>query len=327
MTPSRALWVPFVLVTAALAGCPEDMAKSAPKRPADALVHIVKAAQAGDVEAFKAGLSKDFIATVERYQELGRQKGELAGAFEWPIFMRSLARSAPQPKEELVEGNRASVRAVHADGRDVKTALVLEDGAWRLAVPAGMVKNLDHFDDVAKMVKGEPVEVKPNLEVGGGGEADRVKNLPPDATDAQRLKAQALDTFDLGDLAGAQKLLAEALEKSPGDEELTVALGRAHVQSGKGEEARALYESYLKSKPDAVRVLHYLGMAFMMLDRPADAAAKWKAVLEKDPEYGKQFKLDQRVMAAESMAAARAGDLGQHGTGVMPAPPAGDGVH
>lgn len=219
------------------AGFPEDMAKGQPKRPAEALKATIDAAKAGDVKRFKAGLSKNFIATVERYQELGKARGELQGAFDWPIFMRSLALSSPAPKEELIQGNKATVKALHADGREVRTQMVLEDGAWKLEVPPGMVRNLDHFDDVAKMLKGEEVKLRPDLPTGGGGKADRVKNLPPDASEAEKAKAAALDAFDLGDLKGAPALLEEALEKNPGDEELVVALGRAYVQTGKGEKA------------------------------------------------------------------------------------------
>lgn len=324
MTKLRALFATSILtLTLALMGCPEDMGKGQAARPADALNAVVQAAKDGDVEGFKRGLSKDFVATVERYQELGKQKGELQGAFDWPIFMRSLALSQPTAQEELVKGNRAIVRATHADGRDVKTEMVLEDGAWKLAVPAGMVKNLDHFDDVAKMVKGEEVEPKPDINIGGGGKADRAKNLPADATEEQKLKAQALDTFDLGDLGGAEKLIQAALEKNAGDEELTVALGRVYVQTGKGAEATKLYESHLKDKPDAVPVMHYLGMAYMLANKPSEAAAQWKKVVEKDPEYAKRFKLDQRVAAAEAIAEAASGKLGEHGSGVMPAPPQG----
>lgn len=304
------------------AGCPEDMAKGQPKRPAEALKATLDAAKAGDVERFKAGLSKNFIATVERYQELGKARGELQGAFDWPIFMRSLALSDPAPKEELIQGNKATVKALHADGREVRTQMVLEDGAWKLEVPPGMVRNLDHFDDVEKMVKGEEVKLRPDLPTGGGGNADRVKNLPPDASEAEKAKAAALDAFDLGDLKGAPALLEEALEKNPGDEELVVALGRAYVQSGKGEEAVTLFEEHLKKDEKAVPVRHYLGMAYMMQNRPRDAAAQWQKVMELDAAYASQYTLEQRVKAAKAIAAAGEGKLDPSGHGAPASQPA-----
>ena len=71
------------------------------------------------------------------YQQLGAAKEELKGAFEWPVFMRSLAMTDPAPKEELIKGNKAKVHAIHKDGTDGMTEMVLEDGAWKLEVPPG----------------------------------------------------------------------------------------------------------------------------------------------------------------------------------------------
>jgi tetratricopeptide (TPR) repeat protein len=305
-----------------LGGCPEKVSgESALKTPSEALSSVVKASRDGDVEAFKKGLSRDFVATVERYQELGSAKVELKGAFEWQIFMRSLAMTDPAPKEEIIKGNKAKVRAIHKDGTEGITDMVQEDGHWRLAVPPGMVKGLDHFGDVAKMALGEEVEQKPDLPTGGGGKADRVKNLGADASEAERLKAQALDAFDLGDVAGASLKLQEALSQSPGDEELTVALGRAHVQSGKGDEAVSLFEAHLAKVDDkAVRVRHYLGMAYMMADKPNEAAVQWQRVLDLDAAYGSKFRLDDRAAAALAIAGG-AGAPGNpaHGSVVAPA--------
>lgn len=294
-----------VLLTAPLlTGCPKDVAgDEVGKTPSEVLSTVVKAAREGDVETFKRGLSKDFIATVERYQQLGSAKAELKGAFEWPIFMRSLAMTDPAPKEEMIKGDKAKVRAIHKDGTDGITEMVQEDGAWKLAVPPGMVKGLDHFGDVAKMAMGEDVELKPDVQQGGGGKADRVKQLAEDAPEEERLKAMALDAFDLGDLQGASASLAQALEKNPGDEELTVALGRAHVQTGKGEEATALFENYLAKVDDkAVRVRHYLGMAYMMANKPTEAAGEWQKVIDLDAAYGSKYRLDQRAAAALAIA-------------------------
>jgi tetratricopeptide (TPR) repeat protein len=290
-----------------LAGCPEKIegAPQAGKTPAAALGIVVEAAKKGDVETFKAGLSKDFVATVERYQELGKAKEELKGAFDWPIFMRSISMSDPVPKEESIKGNRAKVRAIHKDGREGVTDMVLEEGAWRLAVPPGMVKGLDHFDDIAKMAMGEPVEAKPDIPTGGGGKADRLKNLPADASDADRAKAGALDTFDLGDLKGSEGAIKTALEQNADDEELVVALGRVFVQTGRGEQAAQLYEEHLKKNEKAVQVRHYLGMAYMFLEKANEAAEQWGKVMEIDPAYASKFKLDQRRAAAMAIAEGR----------------------
>lgn len=307
-------------------GCPEEMENAnAGKRPSEALAATVEAAKAGDVERFKQGLSANFIATIERYQQLGAAKEELKGAFEWDVFMRSLAMTDPAPKEELIKGDKAKVRAVHKDGTDGMTEMVLENGVWKLEVPAGMVTGLDHFDDIAKMAAGEPVEAKPDIALGGGGDADRVKKLAPDAPENERLKAAALDAFDLGDLSGAPKLLEDALAKNPGDEELTVALGRAYVQTGRGDDAVKLFEGHLSKDDKAVAVRHYLGMAYMMKNEPKKAAAEWKRVMELDAAYGSKYRLDQRAAAA--LAIAEGGDAAPaHGDVTMPAPGATHGT-
>lgn len=281
--------------------------------PSQALVSTVEAARKGDVEGFRKGISKNFQLTIERYQELGAKKPELKGAFEYAIFMNNLALAAPVPREELVKGDKAVVRVTHKDGRQVQTEMVLEDGAWKLDVPPGLVKSLDHFDEVQAKILGEPVESPPDIKMGGGGKGGRAKALPADATPAQIAKATALDAFDMGDVEGAKKLMQEALKQNPDDGELTVALGRAHVQSGDVKEAVRLLEAQMQKDPKAVQAMHYLGMAYMFDKRTQDAAAIWRKVGEIDPAYSKQFKLDERAAVAEQMGAST------HGGG-MPAP-------
>ncbi len=309
-----------------LSGCPEKMEnENAGKRPSEALSATVEAAKAGDVERFKQGLSANFIATIERYQQLGAAKEELKGAFEWPVFMRSLAMTDPAPKEEMIKGNKAKVHAIHKDGSDGMTEMVLEGGAWKLEVPSGMVTGLDHFDDIAKLAMGEQVPATPDVATGGGGKADRVKNLAADAPANERMKAAALDAFDLGDLAGAPKLLEDALKENAGDEELTVALGRAYVQTGKGADAVKLFEAHLAQDDKAVGVRHYLGMAYMLENAPKKAAAEWKRVMEIDAVYGSKYRLDQRAAAALAIAEG-GGKAPAHNDITMPPPGSAHGA-
>lgn len=311
-----------------LAACPaplsgEDSALRLPGQagegtPAGELQALVVAAEAGDVASFRARLSRDFIATVERYQELAGAKEELRGAFDWPVFMRSLARSRPQPREEWVRGDKATVSAVHGDGREVKTEMVREEGRWKLAVPPGMVSDLDHFEDVEKKLR-PPADAGP---AGGGAAAlpsgQRLSLLPPDASDAERQRARALDAFEKGDFTGAEQALQAAAALLPEDEELQVALGRTFVQLGKAEQARAQLERFVARAPASLPARHYLGMAYMMVGNPAAAAASWREVLRRDAAYGARFRLDQRVQAAEAMA--RGASVGAHPVPASPGP-------
>lgn len=295
--------------------------KSSNQSPSQALVAVVEAARKGDVAAFRAGISKNFQLTIERYQELGAQKPELKGAFEYQMFMNNLALASPVPREELVKGDKAIIKATHKDGRQVQTDMVLEDGVWKMEVPAGLVKSLDHFGEVQAKILGENVESPPDIKLGGGGKGGRAKALPATATPAQVAKATALDTFDMGDVEGAKKLMIEALKSNPDDAELTVALGRAHVQGGDVKEAVRLLEGQLQKDPKAVQAMHYLGMAYMFEKRHADAAAIWRKVGEVDPAYSKQYKLDERAAVAATMqASAHGGGMPAEGAASQPAP-------
>gem|GEM_PF-1891864 len=275
--------------------------------PSEAMMAILMAARANDVEAFKKGLSKNFILTIERLQELSTQKPELKNAFSWQTFIRTLAKSQAIPSEQRIKGKKATVLGTDINGQPVRTQMVLEDGAWKLQVPGGMVKALDNLDHFAEQVKGT---AKPELDVdikrGGGGKGGRVRGLAEGASEADKAKALALDTFDLGDLAGAEQALDKALKLTPDDEELNVAKGRVLVQLGKGKEALAVFEAYSKKHPDSSPSRHYLGMAYMMDNRAMDAANAWREVVKRDPEYAAKFKLDDRANKAEGIAKAGA---------------------
>jgi tetratricopeptide (TPR) repeat protein len=301
-----------------LAGCPEKT--GAPDRPADALKKTLAAAKAGDVETFKAGISNNYITVIDKYQEMAKDVPELKGAFEWKMFMKSLVIDDPIPQEEMVKGDKAVVKAARTDGRVVSTHMVLEHGVWKLEVPAGMVAKLDHFDEVVKMAKGEKVAPRPDINVGGGGKADRVKNLPPDASDKDRARAAALDAFDLGDLKGAVSRLAPLINEAPDDEELVVALGRAYVQTQKGDEAVKLFEAFIEKHPNSHRTYHYLGMAYLFQNKPGEAANAWKEVVKLDGTYAAEWKLDKRIQAAEQMAKVQSTGRAADPTGAVSAP-------
>jgi tetratricopeptide (TPR) repeat protein len=317
---SLSLVVGFVL-----GGCAKTATQTS--TPSEAVVKLIESARAGNEEAFKTGLTKNFVAVIDRYRELGDSRPELKGAFTVATFMRAFAQDAPVPREELVKGTSATVRATKQDNIEVMVRMTFEDGAWKLEVPNGLVTNLDHFDDVAAIATGDAPAPTPDVAVGGGGKADRVKNLPADATEAMKVKAAALDGFDFGDAAGAEAKLAEALKKNPGDEELTVALGRAYVQMAKGPDAIKLFETHLKKNPNVAPVRHYLGMAYMFEKRYLDAAAEWKKVMEIDPAYATQFKLADRARIAEGIAEDPSAAPGAHSGGGGAPPPPGQNPH
>jgi tetratricopeptide (TPR) repeat protein len=301
-----------LVVVVLVVACGEGAA--AAKSPSQSLVDTVEAARKADVESFKKGISKNFVLTIERYQELAATKPELKGAFEYTQFMNNLSLASPVPKEELIKGDKAIVKVAHKDGRMVQTEMVMEGGAWKLDVPPGMVKSLDHFDEFKAKLTGEQVDSPADIKMGGGGKGGRMAALTGTPLPAQVAKAQALDAFDMGDVEGAKKLMADALKLTPDDAELTVALGRANVQAGDVGEAVRLLEGLLQRDPKSAPAMHYLGMAYMFQKRPKDAAAMWTKVGEVDPAYSKQYKLDERAAVAATM------EESKHGGTTAPAP-------
>lgn len=304
-----------------LGGCPRAADSVANRNtPGYALQTVIEAARQKDEKSFKEGLSRDFVATVERFQEFSTRKPELRGAFAWPVFMRSLSQSAPLPKEELIEGNTATVKAVFPDGREVKTDMVLEQGAWRLAVPPGMVRDLDHFEKLEQKIVGAPTSDAKALSSGATDAATRLAALAPDASPQARAKANALDAFDAGNLQDAERLLTEARKNQPDDEDLVVALGRLHVRQGRSAQARDLLSQHVKQDPKSIRAKHYLGMAYMLENEPARAIQSWQEVISLNPQYAAEFQLQQRIEAARALDSAASG---RHPKPVAP-PPAAD---
>ncbi|MCP4499414.1 MAG: tetratricopeptide repeat protein [Deltaproteobacteria bacterium] len=273
--------------------------------PAEAMMALLVAARDNNVEQFKAGLSQNFILTIERLQELSVKKPKLKGAFEWDVFIRTMAKAQTVPTEELINGKKAEVKATDINGRPTKTNMMFEDDKWKLVIPGGMVRTLDNLDHFAEQMKGDAPQPEAKIKRGGGGDGGRVRGLAKDATEAQKAHASALDTFDMGDLPGAETQLKKALALQAENEELTVALGRVQVQLGKGKDALKTFEGFLKKHPDSSPTRHYLGMAYLMDNRPGDAAIAWREVAKRDASYGEKFKLTDRAEKAEGMKKAK----------------------
>ncbi len=299
-----------VVLTLASGGfaCEQDGGQDTPamdaSSPSGALRKVVFAAQAKDVPAFKAGLSRNFQLTIEEYAKLGEVKPELKGAFTIENFMAGLADNPPEPQQEIMkDATHAEVRGLTKDGKTVSTQMVQEDGSWKLEVPPQIAYMISHPEELERIAKNKPpAEPTPDLPTGGGGKGGRLKALAADASDADKSKASALDAFDMGVMTGIEDKFSAALKLNPDDEELVVALGRAQVQKGDPDAAVKTFEAHLKKHPDAVKVHHYLGMGYLMKERYAEAASSWRTVQKLDPAYAQEFKLERRANVAEAMA-------------------------
>lgn len=292
--------------TTLIAACNKPDAAASPHAgtPMDSVRATLKAAKAKDIKAFKAGLTKNFLLTVERMQEMADARPEMKGAFDWPIFMNAVTAGEPKLLQEAVDGEKARVKAVRNDGVEVRIQLVREDDAWRMKVPTQFVTMLDHFDaNIAKLKTGQAPGSGPDINrAGGGGKGGRVKALAADASAAEKNRAAALDAFDLGDTKGAQPLLEKAVKDFADDEEVVVSLGRLYVQKNAGDQAQKLFEAYVQKHDDALRARHFLGMAYMFAGRSDDAAKTWRAIEKRDAAYFKKHRLGQRAQIAERMA-------------------------
>ncbi len=136
-----------------LSACPRASAPHPKTQALDALTELLTAAKTNNANAFKNGLSANFLLVIQRYQEMAAQRPEMKGAFSIDTFMRGFIRSNPKPVEVMVKKDHVQIKAQKPDGSLTEVRMVNEKGKWVLAVPPGMVKSLDHFDAMAKKMQ------------------------------------------------------------------------------------------------------------------------------------------------------------------------------
>ncbi len=138
-----------------------------------------------------------------------------------------------------------------------------------------------------------PIGISPN---------SRRAQLPENASEKEKLKAQTLDDFETVPPEEALKILKASLKKLKSDPELETALGRTLVRLNDVANAQDVFKKATQAYPKHMPAWHYQGMAFLLGGTPAKAVASWQYVIENDPEYAARFKLDQRVNVAKRMA-------------------------
>lgn len=180
-------------------------------------------------------------------------------------------------------------------------------GEGRLAQPL-VPTSSDSASASAGDVRGGPAQPAPMGPGSGDAPAQkvsRVAQLAADASPAERLVAEGLDALEAKDLVAAEKKLTEALATNPPPllmNEARVGIGRIYVQSGRIDEALRTFGEVIKVAPDFMPAWHYLGMAHMMSNDPAQAVQSWQKILDKDPEYARRYRLDQRIEVAKRMS-------------------------
>ncbi len=93
----------------------------------------------------------------------------------------------------------------------------------------------------------------------------------PDATDPDRQAGMA--AWEAQDWDGVVASFTAVAAAAPGDVEAWTRIGYGERKRGRFDAALAAYDRALTLDPDYVPALEYLGVAFLSMDRPGDAAA------------------------------------------------------
>ena len=151
----------------------------------------------------------------------------------------------------------------------------------------------------------QPAPMGPSSSGPAAPTRSRVSQLLADASAAERTLAEGLDALEAKDLASAEQKLSEVAKSSSPTRllsEARVGLGRVYVQSGRFDEALRIFGEVIKLDPQFMPAWHYNGMAHMMSGSPAQAVQSWEKIVEMNPDYARQFKLDQRIEVAKRMS-------------------------
>jgi tetratricopeptide (TPR) repeat protein len=216
----------------------------------------------------------------------GLEKGKNA----WETYLKMAPES---PQRANVENGLKEIEAgLRGEGRLAQplTPVASEGGGQ---APRNVMGGSRSFNGPAPMGPGTAGAPAPR--------ESRVAALGADATPYDRALATGLDALESRDLANAEKSLKEANGLKPNQPEVQTALGRVFVQSGRFPDALRTFGEVIKANPNYMPAWHYNGMAHMMSGSPKEAVKSWETILEKDPAYAKQYKLDQRIEVARRM--------------------------
>ena len=106
---------------------------------------------------------------------------------------------------------------------------------------------------------------------------------------APQLHGQAVEARRRGDLAEAERLLRQALQRLPGHVASVRTLADLMVQTGRAAQAIGAYDALLGSRPDDADVLHNRGVALLALGRRVEAVQAMDAAAAIRPEYASAY--------------------------------------
>ncbi len=117
----------------------ERPGRDAPQSPSEVVQALADAAAHDQEALFRYHLTWSFQEGVARLQH--SPVGD-DGTFAWPVFMGAVAADPIVAVEHNQFFERASVRATTQAGKTIKFDLALEDGRWRVKMPAGLAEQV-----------------------------------------------------------------------------------------------------------------------------------------------------------------------------------------
>ncbi len=106
---------------------------------------------------------------------------------------------------------------------------------------------------------------------GGGADPQRIEAVGKPATPADPAFAQAKAMVDQKNFAGAIPLLQQVVQRDPRNADAYNLLGYSTRASGNPSGSLQYYQQALAIDPKHLGAHEYLGEAYLMLDRPAEA--------------------------------------------------------
>lgn len=210
------------------------------------------------------------------------------GQFAWTEYLE-MAPTSPS-RERVVQGLQEIEAGLRGEGR------LAHGPAVRAAAASASPQNvMGGSRSFAGGGPAGPAKKKP----------ERVKKLPPDASEFDRAKAQGLDALDMREPGTAQGALQKAAQLNPADAEVQVGLARVLVQTGSIPEALQLFGEIIRRTPKFMPAWHYNGMAHMMSGDAGQAVKSWEHIKSVDEAYFNSANLAPRVKVAKRMAAGR----------------------
>jgi tetratricopeptide (TPR) repeat protein len=220
------------------------------------------------------------------------------GKNAWETYLK-LAPDSPQ-KPQIDKGLDEMRQGLRGEGR-------LAQPLVPIASESGDEAAVNPMGGAVQRGGKQPAPMGPSSAPAGATQS-RVSQLAPDASPVSRALAEGLDALESKDLATAERKLVE-VSSSPSPtrvlSEARVGLGRVYVQSGRFDEALRAFGEVIKQDPTFMPAWHYNGMALMMSGSPEQAVQSWEKIVEKDPAYARQFKLEQRIDVAKRMSQQR----------------------